>query len=33
VRLADCVIKEFERWSAGQPLEFEVTVEVLATMG
>ena len=33
VRLADCVIEEFERWSAGQPLEYEVTAEVLATMG
>lgn len=33
VRLADCVIEEFERWSAGQPLEYEVTSEVLATMG
>jgi phosphoglycerate dehydrogenase-like enzyme len=33
VRLADCVIDEFERWSVGKPLEYEVTAEVLATMG
>lgn len=33
VRLADCVIDEYERWAAGRTLEFEVTKEVLATMG
>jgi hypothetical protein len=33
VRLADCVIEEFERWNAGKPLEYQVTPEVLATMG
>ena len=33
VRLADCVIEEFERWNAGEALECEVTPEVLATMG
>lgn len=33
VRLADCVIDEYERWAAGRTLEFEVTAEVLATMG
>ncbi len=33
VRLADCVIDEYEAWSAGRPLEHQVTAEVLATMG
>jgi phosphoglycerate dehydrogenase-like enzyme len=33
VRLADCVIDEYERWNSGEPLEYEITVEVLATMG
>ncbi|MBT3942039.1 MAG: hydroxyacid dehydrogenase [Chloroflexi bacterium] len=33
VRLADCVIDEYERWAAGRTLKFEVTSEVLATMG
>ncbi len=33
IRLADCVIEEFERWQAGQPLRYQVTREVLATMG
>jgi phosphoglycerate dehydrogenase-like enzyme len=33
VRLADCVIDEFERWSTGQSLEYEVTAKVLETMG
>ena len=32
-RLADCAIGEFERWQAGQPLRYQVTREVLATMG
>ena len=32
-RLSDLVIKEFERWNAGQPLQHEVTAEILATMG
>lgn len=32
-RLADCAIEEFERWRAGQPLRYQVTREVLATMG
>jgi phosphoglycerate dehydrogenase-like enzyme len=33
VRLADCAIEEFERWQAGQPLRYQVTREVFATMG
>lgn len=33
VRLADCVIEEFERWTAGQPLRHQVTSKILATMG
>lgn len=33
VRLADCVIEEFERWTAGRPLKYRVTSEVLASMG
>jgi phosphoglycerate dehydrogenase-like enzyme len=32
-RLADCVIEEFLAWREGQPLRFQVTREVLATMG
>jgi phosphoglycerate dehydrogenase-like enzyme len=32
-RLADCVIEEFLAWRAGQPLRYQVTREVLATMG
>ena len=33
IRLADCAIEEFERWRDGQPLRYQVTAEVLATMG
>lgn len=33
VRLADCVIDEYERWEAGEPLKYQITSEVLATMG
>lgn len=33
VRLADCVIGEFEAWRAGRPLRHQVTAEILATMG
>ncbi|MDA1258258.1 MAG: hydroxyacid dehydrogenase [Chloroflexi bacterium] len=33
VRLADCVIEEYEKWIAGQPLKYQVTSEVLASMG
>jgi phosphoglycerate dehydrogenase-like enzyme len=32
-RLADCAIEEFEEWQAGRPLRYQVTREVLATMG
>jgi len=33
VRLADCVIEEFEAWRAGKPLRYEVTREIFRTMG
>jgi phosphoglycerate dehydrogenase-like enzyme len=33
VRMADCVIDEFEAWERGEPLRYQVTREVLATMG
>jgi phosphoglycerate dehydrogenase-like enzyme len=33
VRLADCVIDEYERWVSGKPLKYQITAEVLATMG
>jgi phosphoglycerate dehydrogenase-like enzyme len=33
VRLADCVIAELESWLAGRPLQYQVTREILATMG
>ena len=33
VRLADCVIDEYVRWNSDEPLEYEITAEVLATMG
>jgi phosphoglycerate dehydrogenase-like enzyme len=33
VRLADCVIDEYERWQAGESLSYEITAEVLANMG
>ena len=32
-RLADCAIEEFEAWNAGRPLRYQVTGEVLRTMG
>ncbi|HVU49821.1 MAG TPA: hydroxyacid dehydrogenase [Polyangia bacterium] len=32
-RLADCVLEEFEAWRDGRPLRYQVTREVLATMG
>jgi phosphoglycerate dehydrogenase-like enzyme len=32
-RLADTIIEEFVAWDAGQPLRYQVTREVLATMG
>jgi phosphoglycerate dehydrogenase-like enzyme len=33
IRLADCAIEEFEEWQAGRPPRYQVTREVLATMG
>lgn len=33
VRMADCIIDEFEAWERGDPLRYQVTREVLATMG
>jgi len=33
VRLSDCAIEEFIAWDAGKPLRYEVTREVLETMG
>lgn len=33
VRLADCMIEEFERWEAGGQLRYRITPEVLKTMG
>lgn len=33
VRLADCVIEEFEAWQAARPLRFQVTQEIFRTMG
>jgi phosphoglycerate dehydrogenase-like enzyme len=32
-RLADCVIEELESWLAAKPLRYQVTREILATMG
>lgn len=33
VRMADCVIEEFIAWESGKPLRYQVTREVLETMG
>ncbi len=33
VRMADCMIEEFELWASGKPLRYQITREVLATMG
>jgi phosphoglycerate dehydrogenase-like enzyme len=33
VRLADCVIEEFEAWQAGKKLRYEVTRDIFRTMG
>ena len=33
VRMADCAIEEFIAWESGEPLKYQVTHEVLATMG
>jgi phosphoglycerate dehydrogenase-like enzyme len=32
-RLGDCVLEEFDAWRAGRPLRYQVTAEVLASMG
>jgi phosphoglycerate dehydrogenase-like enzyme len=32
-RLADCAIEEFEAWRDGRPLRYQVTREILASMG
>jgi phosphoglycerate dehydrogenase-like enzyme len=32
-RLADCILEEFLAWQAGQPLRYQVTREILETMG
>jgi phosphoglycerate dehydrogenase-like enzyme len=32
-RLADCVLEEFDAWRAGRPLRYQVTREILASMG
>jgi len=32
-RLADCAIEEFEAWSSGRPLRYQVTRDVFRTMG
>jgi len=32
-RLADCAIEEFVAWRSGQPLRYQVTPDILATMG
>lgn len=33
VRMADCMMDEFENWTAGRPLRYEITAKVLETMG
>jgi len=33
VRMADCMIAEFESWRAGRPLRYEITAEIFKTMG
>jgi len=32
VRMADYCIEEFERWQAGEPMRYRVTLEMLETM-
>jgi phosphoglycerate dehydrogenase-like enzyme len=32
-RLSDCAIEEFQAWQAGKPLRYQVTREILKTMG
>ena len=33
VRMADCMIEEFQAWESGKPLKYQITKEVLSTMG
>ena len=33
VRMADCMIEEFQAWEPGKPLRYRITKEVLETMG
>ena len=33
VRMADCMIEEFQAWETGKPLRYRITKEVLSTMG
>ena len=33
VRMADCMIEEFQAWESGEPLRYRITKEVLSTMG
>ena len=33
VRMADCMIEEFQAWESGEPLRYRITKEVLLTMG
>ncbi|MCH8832243.1 MAG: hydroxyacid dehydrogenase [Chloroflexi bacterium] len=33
VRMADCMIEEFQAWESGKPLRYRITKEVLSTMG
>jgi phosphoglycerate dehydrogenase-like enzyme len=33
VRMADYIIHEFLRWERGEPLQHQVTLDMLATMG
>ena len=33
VRMADCMIEEFQAWESGKPPRYRITKEVLATMG
>ena len=33
VKMADCMIEEFQAWDSGKPLRYRITKEVLSTMG
>ena len=33
VRMADCMIEEFQAWESGKPLRYQITNDVLSTMG